>query len=253
MVTEWWRIDGWPSAEEWQAVWALGAVLATIGLLAVAYFQLRGLAEANKLLAESNRALTSSNKALVRPYVIVDFGHKVHPNRDPRAPVRISLTLEVRNIGRTMAQGLRIRTTPELQSSLTIIDKNKAASEEKLKGLRKIFGGKTIIRNLAPKRTLVYMLDRLPEAMGEKGLPDGYDVEVTYSDMSGDTFSETYRIDFEGWKESLSNNDKLERISKDVQAINETLKSIAKEEKASARNLEEIAEALSGDQDAEPG
>lgn len=208
------------------ATWVYVAV--TIGLLLVAFFQLRGLARSNQLVAESNQQLAESNRALVRPYVAVDFGFKRYHSRDPRAPIRASLTIEVTNFGRTTAQDIKVISSPQLGASLKATEGDPAASQAHLEELRAIFGGEKLIRSLVPGRTLTYVLDRLPDAMNTEGVPKGYDLAVEYKDIEGQTYKESYRMDFEGWEQSVGWGDDLQRISRDIQALNETGKDVVK-------------------------
>lgn len=214
------------SAADSQAIATWVYVVITFFLLLVAWFQLRGLSQSNKLVAESNQQLAASNKALVRPYVVVDFGFKRHHRLDPDNPMSASLTIEVSNIGRTSAQEIRVVTSPTLNASLTTIAGDKPASERQLAKLREIFDGEKSIRSLTPGRTITYVLDRLPDAMTTKDIPKGYDLAVSYRDVEGEVFEESYRMDFEGWEVAVGWGEDIGRISKDLQALNETMKKL---------------------------
>ncbi len=81
-MSEWWRFDGFPTADEWQAVCSFEAVIVAVVLLMFAWKQLEDLAESNRGLANSNELLAESNRVLSRPTVLAQFESERVPKRN---------------------------------------------------------------------------------------------------------------------------------------------------------------------------
>ncbi|MGW9167914.1 hypothetical protein [Agromyces sp. NPDC055658] len=105
-----------------------------------------------------------------------------------------SLAIDVSNTGRTSAMNVRIRSTPQLETSLTAIEGDKVASERVRDRLRRIFDGE-IGLTLHPGRNYTYIFDALPAA-GAPELPKSYQIEVKYVDVNGNYFRDTYTIEY---------------------------------------------------------
>lgn len=237
-----WQCDGCPTAEEWQAFWAFAGVVVAGVLLAVAIAQLRGLGEANRLLAASNMGLTESNAALVRPYVVVQFGIARSMRRDPRVDEGRTATLEIRNNGQTTALNVRVKMSPPLETTLTIVPE-KAAAESLRDGVRDVFSGRSM-GTISPGQSVVYPIDKLEGFLNDATLPDHYDLEVVYSDLSGREWAEVYTVSMGSRGPSLTEPDRLQRISKDIQHLQEAVVSGNAQIKRAADGIRSIDDSL---------
>lgn len=227
----WWNWQGWPLPEERSAWWTLWAALSaaivavlTIVLIVIAWRQLSGLAESNRHLATSNELVAESNRALSRPYVVVKFGYRRHMNRDPRAPERATLTIEVSNVGHSPAVNVRLFANPELASTGSIVEDDPAKSRARLFELRGRFDGSVPFGSIPPGQKHTFALDRLPDAMNSEDVPKSYDMRLEYEDVDNNRYRDQYAVSFQEWETAMFDPDPGQRISKDLQAINETLK-----------------------------
>jgi len=238
-----WRCEGCPTAEEWQAFWGFVSVVVAAVLLGVAVRQLRGLGEANRLLATSNNELTESNASLVRPYVVVQFGTQRSMRRDPRVDEGRTATLDVRNNGQTTALNVSVTMTPPLETSLTIVPDKHAAAELR-DAIRDVFNG-TSMGTISPQQAVVYPIDKLEGFLNDKSLPDQYNLTVAYSDLSGREWVEIYSITMSSRGPSLADPDRLQRISKDIQHLRDAVVDGNKQVKRSADGVRDIEAQLS--------
>lgn len=216
----WWRWDGWPTAGEWQAVWAFAAVASAVLLLYVAWRQLSGLAESNHQLAESNRLLTESNKALSRPVVSVEYSLERHASRDyTNSQNESTAFVLVRNVGTTPARDITLKVDPPFEST------SDAISADALHFLNEMFSGDRTIRMLAPGHSLKYVLDSAKEAVGNDELPPEYTVKAVYQDLAQtEHFEDVFVLQMSPWAMSVAEVDPMKRISKDIQFISQSLR-----------------------------
>ncbi len=87
-MKEWWRVDGWPTADEWQALWAFATLVVAV---VAAWLALR-----------QYRSSVGSQLEQARPYVIVDFSFEGGA----------AILLEVKNVGLTAARNIRFEWSP---------------------------------------------------------------------------------------------------------------------------------------------
>lgn len=87
-MNEWWRVDGWPTADEWQALWAFATLVVAV---VAAWLALR-----------QYRSSVGSQLEQARPYVIVDFSFEGGA----------AILLEVKNVGLTAARNIRFEWSP---------------------------------------------------------------------------------------------------------------------------------------------
>lgn len=216
-----WRFDWAPTAEEWQAFWAMLGVVAALLLLYVAWKQLSGLAESNLQLARSNELLTESNKALSRPLVVVEYEFRVQSRRNYASPNGSStIFVVIRNVGQTPARDLFLTVDPPFEST------SDAISEKALGFLANQFSGTVPIRMLTPGQKLMYALDEAATAVGNEDLPDEYQILARFTDVAGtEEFEEEFVLQMSPWALSVADQDPLRRISRDIQFVSETLKS----------------------------
>ena len=224
MADAWWRVDWAPTAGEWQAFWGLLSVAATVLLIVIAWRQLRGLAMSNSALAESNDLLAASNKALSRPVIVVEFRLQTTPSRDYANTRATSVIfILVKNVGPTAARDIHLKVTPPFEVANTAI--HQAAQDF----VRERFSGEEPIRMLTPGQELKYLLDTAEAALGNESLPSEYEVEATYTDISGtDRITETFFLSTEAWAFAISEDDPMARISKDIQFVSDNLEKVAR-------------------------
>lgn len=166
-MSEWWRWSGWPTADEWQAVWGLVTVIVAVVAAVVA-------------LRHYNSSV-SSELEQARPFVVVDFLFKG----------AVYACIEVSNVGRTGARDIKFewsdRPIAENDRAQGVIDRSL------------VDGG---IPFLAPGRSIVYMLNVFDGDESES-LPRRFEVNATYSG-SGDAALWTSEsvLDIDQWAET---------------------------------------------------
>lgn len=140
MTEVWWRLEDFPTATEWSAVWGAATLLVAFGAAWLALRQLRQNADA---------ALEAS-----RPFVIVDFHFR-----------GTIVMFEIRNIGQTAARDVRFTWDPnpvgDRDNTNEVIDRHL------------VNGG---IPFLAPGRTIRYIFADFTKELE----PRRFDVKATY-------------------------------------------------------------------------
>ncbi len=216
---EWWRILGWPTAEEWQAVWALGSVVvATLGLT-FAGFQLRQSAKAAARAAKAEEAAT-------RPYVTVRFDLTVDASANPQKAHADEpmLFVVIESIGRTPAADIALTVSPDFQTSGRGRP-NTDGPDAAMTALEWVFSGEKSISMLGPGEQLKYVLDFAREVLGpESGLPTRYEVVAVYSDAEGIAeYSNRFVLDLAPWRYSIMEAEPLAIIARQLRRMNENL------------------------------
>jgi hypothetical protein len=133
-------------------------------LVAAALVALRQVREARRLRVERSR-----------PFVIIDL-----------VAWQTIAEFEITNIGTTIARDVRFEFDPPLHSS---------RDNESSVPLAKTNLFKHGIRSLAPGKEVVALFDQLPQRI-EQGLPDDYEVTVSYADRFGAKHSETMTVGY---------------------------------------------------------
>lgn len=220
-MTGWWRFDGWPTAGEWQAVWAFAAAMLAALLLYIAWKQLHGLSESNKRLAESNTLLAESNRALSRPTIVVEFAfERVAWRNYTSSSNESTVFVVVQNVGASPAIDVNLHVSPMFEATekkLTVLG---------LEALNELFAGRTPIRMIAPGQKLKYVLDSAKDAMRDVNLPAEYTVVATYTDIErAGSYAEQFVLQMSPWGMSVAEVDSVKQISKDIQFISENLRS----------------------------
>ena len=154
---EWWTAE---------RVIALAAVGQLVVLVAAALFARAQVREARELRAEQ-----------ARPFVVVDF-------ELDRRPL---INLVVANLGKTMARNVRITVDPPLRS--TVYDSFGSPI-----GKLKLFT--EVVPSLAPGKRIVLLFDSVPQRT-EAGLPDSYQVRLSYEWDGGRPIVDTQRLDLD--------------------------------------------------------
>jgi hypothetical protein len=232
-MTKWWNIAGWPTPEEWQAfasvVGILGTMAAVVGAIAavmaafLAGRQLVALIRSNEELSRTNELAAASNMELTRPFVVVELVFHRYERRRPSPKYEGSLQISVSNSGATPARNLRVTTSPDLQSSM--MDLTSTAQLPAEAAIRDTFNGTRLVSLLTAAMPLKYKIDALPNAMEDPELPTRYEVQVSYSNQAETAiFSDSFVLDLEPWKYAVQSQNYGHRISKDLQALDETLR-----------------------------
>lgn len=189
-MSDWWHISGWPTADEWQAIWTFVGVLVAGG---AAFVALRQLGAHHKSQLEQSR-----------PYVIVDFVFRSQ-----------LLMIEVKNIGQSPAEDIKLDWSIEPKTT-------EAKRSDVLK--RNLVDG--TIPFLAPGRSIKYAVDPAAKFFNAADLPRRFEVVAAYRDPLGNKFSgERSVLDLGQWAESLAETDHVKKaadqIEKQVKATND--------------------------------
>lgn len=213
----WWRLDGWPSAEEWQAFWAFISVLVAIVGLAFAGYQLRQSAISARRAAEAEEART-------RPYVSVRMDLEVHASGDPKKDNNGEgiIYVIVESVGATPAVDIALSVTPAWRTSGR--GKPSAGSDPVMDTLKWVFSGERVISMLGPSERLRYFLDFAREAMNsDNDLPKRYEIVATYGDAAGRRYTSRHVIDFAPWGYTIMQANSLDVIARQLRRVNENL------------------------------
>ncbi|WP_147361914.1 hypothetical protein [Clavibacter phaseoli] len=213
----WWRISGFPSADEWAAFFAAtSAVVAILGL-AFAGFQLRASARANGRAADAEEART-------RPYLDVRFDLHKDASADPKKDQADEglLFIVVQSVGSTPAANIAFNTDPTFATSGRG-RKEADGQDEPMRALLWVFSGKVTISALAPGVRLTYFLDFAREVLSPTSrLPTRYEVVATYSDADQTrTYRQRFVLDLEAWRYSIARADPIEVIARQLRRLNE--------------------------------
>jgi hypothetical protein len=177
---EWWTAE---------RVIALAAVGQLVVLVAAALFARAQVREARELRAEQ-----------ARPFVVVDF-------ELDRRPL---INLVVANLGKTMARNTRITVDPPLRS--TVYDSFGSPI-----GKLKLFT--EVVPSLAPGKRIVLLFDSVPQRT-EAGLPDSYQVRLSYEWDGGRPIVDTQRLDLDLYRhQRLVWQDTIHDVSKTLKQI----------------------------------
>lgn len=233
----WWRWAGFPTPDEWQALWAFIAVVGTGAAVLLAYLaykvakkQLKELIASNRELARSNNQLEASNLELLRPRVVVYYELRRLEARDPRNSYVQAVDLIVENIGNSEALDIRLKIAPYPESE-----------PFKSQWQQELFTGKTNIPQLMPGQRKRYLLKddlpRRPSLFEQAFIKAQHSVSVTYvgpgenaavaSEKHLHRWEVVFEIDIEASKHELVAPDALVRISKDIQQLGYVLKKSA--------------------------
>jgi hypothetical protein len=158
----------WLSPWEWTA--ADWAGLQFVVLVIAALVALRQVNEARRVREER-----------ARPFVVIDL-----------EVFQTIAQFKITNLGSTIARSVRFSFEPPLQSSGDSVEGVTPLAETNL--------FKVGIPSLAPGKEVVALFDQLPDRLS-KGLPDDYEVTVSYDDASGKRFSETMTVGYSFLKE----------------------------------------------------
>jgi hypothetical protein len=185
-MSEWWRVAGAPTADEWQAVFA-GAGVVVTGLAAIlALIQLR------RYIKEREDA--------ARPFLVVDYKFR-----------SILMMIEVRNVSGAVASDIRLSVDKPFEGHM-------AGRADVLNGL---FSDAYRIKQLGPGRSIYWTFDRAPDYYAGD-YPRNYEVTASYNDprvlrrvapwkiwtrKMPVTYTETFELNIEQWGEANADVD----------------------------------------------
>jgi hypothetical protein len=192
LATAWWRIDGWPTADEWQAFGSVGTLLVAVVAAGFAWQQ---VSEARSLRREQ-----------AQPYVAayLDVNNEVD---------FAFMTFVIKNFGLTAAHDIRISIDPPMKRAW-----GKVANPEPLEVASNI-------TTLVPGQEWKTLFDWAPHRLAAK-LYDVYTVKIQYKDSHGKEMpAGTFTIDWNQYRTMRKVGVKTTHdIGKAVQDINSTLK-----------------------------
>jgi hypothetical protein len=152
----------WLSPWDWSSSdWAGLTFLVLVAAAIVAWRQVK---EAQRLREEQ-----------ARPFVVIDI--------EPWNPF---VDLKITNLGKTVAQDVQFQFKPQL---ISVKDE-----QHGLVPVAELNLFRNGIASLAPGKQITLWFDRYPERV-EQGLPDRYDVRISYSGPSGKQYAETTVLD----------------------------------------------------------
>ncbi|MEF3404039.1 hypothetical protein [Agromyces sp. CCNWLW203] len=167
MMMGWWDLAGWPTAEQWSALWALGAMLATFGTVLVGLGTLIVAGVAAWAALRQLRAYIAEQEEQARPYLVVDFWFKSNT----------MIFVSVENISSTPATDVTLRADPMVRSTRTTDGRNEALAE--------VFGGRFVIPQIAPGRVMRWYVDSNLNMFNITSVPHRFEVTASYNDPRG--------------------------------------------------------------------
>jgi len=150
----------------WTDIGTFAVLAAQLLVLVIGgYFAWRQVREARRLREET-----------VRPFVLLDF-----------EPFNAFVELSIKNVGSLLARNVRFTFDPPVETTFDSNPEFGPLAEKQL--------FQEGIPSLPPAKEIRMMFDRGVDRT-ERGLPDSYEVEVSYTDPFGHPFTERMVIDF---------------------------------------------------------
>jgi hypothetical protein len=162
-VLESWDFLWARTAEQWQAIGAVGTLLIALLAAAVAAVQVR---EARRLRVEQSL-----------PQIVVDFESR-----------SIIIEIAISNTGPTTARDVKVTFDPPLQSVLIESGRTKMLSSKLIN---------EGIQSMPPGKKYRLMFEDAPKRYQRDDLPRTYTATATYRDTSGKKHTATYVLDFD--------------------------------------------------------
>jgi len=222
VATGWWNLDGWPSADEWQAWWAFLTLLVAALAAGLALRQLG--------------AYIAEQEERARPFLMVDF--------DFRSTM---LYITVENISDTPATNVTLIANPKLQTT--------SGRDKVLEG---ILDGKFLIPQVAPGRNMRWYVDQTADLYARTDLPHRFELEVNYDDprqrSSGWPFRrkgaghyiEVFVLDLDQYGEASADQDYDNRNWNIAKRNEKRVENLAKSATSIAASLKTISDSRSG-------
>lgn len=189
-----------------ETAWEAISATATVGMLVVAVvavvYAKRQWESAREQLAAARLADAEAS----RPYVIVTL--------EPSAASEVILNLVIRNIGKRPATDVTVRLDPPPVRA-------RESEQYRLAATRML---NEAMATIAPGQELKTLFDSLMERKDRADLPDRHDVEIQYSDTSGNRYNERSVLDVAATKGALTIQVKsLHDIGKTLEKIERLL------------------------------
>ncbi|WP_271174961.1 hypothetical protein [Microbacterium imperiale] len=220
----WWRIEGFPTASEWQAVAAVLTLVVAATAAIVALSQLRQGRHQLRLSAEANLRAAEAAESEARPYISVRFDLRVIPGARPKDPRHTGvLFVVIECVGRTPAREISLTVSPAFETSG---EGRPGTAEEDpaMVALSEVFSGEPVIGMLHPGQQLDYILDYTANVVGSEELPQRYEVTATYSDATGiRRYTEPHILDLRPWRFSIAEPTAIDVIARQMRRVNENL------------------------------
>lgn len=225
-MAEWWRIEGWPTAEEWQAFWSFSAVLVSAGALLVGVAGVMFAGVQLRASAVAARRAARAEEAQSRPYVNVRFDLDPVAPADPKetAVSEILVYVMIESVGRTPAVDIALTVTPAFNSSGRG-HLRESGPDSVLGALRWVFSGETVISMLGPGERLRYFLDFFKDAVSDpSSIPTRYEVTATYRGAEGDErYRSVFVLDLTPWGPTIPRVEALDLMARQLRRLNENL------------------------------
>jgi hypothetical protein len=157
----------------WLALGSISAALTALVAVVAAVYAARQW----KSTEQQRRSAQRAEQEATRPYVTVGL------EESPTSPMILDLV--IRNIGRRPAVDLSVTITPPPERA-------READNAQLRKTRML---NEPTAWLSPGQEMATLFDSLKERHGRTDLPDRYDVEISYHDTSGTSYSETAVLD----------------------------------------------------------
>ena len=181
---EWWRLDGWPTAEEWQAFWAF----VTAGIaLGAAWIALAHYSSAVRNEIEQGR-----------PYVIGDITWLG----------TIYACVEITNAGNTGAHNI----TFDWSTRPVALDELSQGAID-----RALVDGS--IPFLAPGRSIRFMLNKFDEVRPE--IPRRFELTAHYLDHNGRKWDSESVLDIDQWTAAMADPDPNDKVTQQLTRLAE--------------------------------
>ncbi len=242
LESAWWRWSWAPTDGEWQALWAFCTLLAAIIAAGIALRQLTAMWQANAAAADASRQASDASRATMRPYLDVSFEFLPSVPKDPDSTPRTGFTLVViENRGQSVAKGVRLKSSPEFESSGVGRQGDK---DRALEWIREKFSGEYVFQQIPPGKKFAYVLDLTKEQMDpDRGLPQRYEVQANYSDMEeSEEYREIHVLDAEPWHLSRVEADPLAVIARQLRTMNSYEKKAQKSREKLLGAVEQIGD-----------
>lgn len=188
----WWRIEGWPTAAEWQAFGSVGTLVLAVVAAGFAWWQIR-----------QARALSREQ---AQPYVAAYLEHSKEV--DPSM-----MFFVIKNFGLTAAHDVTISVDPPMKRAWGNVPNPEPV------------GMPSVLTTLVPGQEWTTLFDWLPHRINA-GLNDVYTVKINYKDSHGKEMTEAVSvIDWTHYGMTRKLGVKTtHHIGKSVQEISATLK-----------------------------
>lgn len=178
---EWWRIQGWPTADEWQAIWGLLTLGVAVAAAWIALTQLHG---ASLQLGQARDQLSLTRELRIdelKPYVLVYLRPSEHSGD-------FLAELVIVNTGATAAFDVHLMSDPPLMQISPPRGWDINNSELMKRGIR-------VLPPNAPIRANFDVFNLRVTAIKAGTAPQTHAVSAMYKDRLGNIYTDIYDLD----------------------------------------------------------